>query len=850
MKFKNFISRSLALSIFLSTCSINSKASYAMEDRYETFKGSSISITDNYDVGEKDVVIKGNTLVNRLSDITLISNKNTTTYNKQSNTITIEHASEQNDNSKVRFGDSVVEAEKTYTLIFDIIENTLSRAGSDYVGKFNIVSYNHGLYEMKNSDIGLKKIVLPQSHIATHDGKPYFEVYATSVGKIVIKDIVLLEGDWSNEDVSTYFEGMKSVGEKEDGNHGIEIKSKNKNLFDMNDTVSGFLGASGNIWGPDYNNRTSNYIKVKPNTTYFYTLENYTNNVGLWSAWVYYKDDRGNVSDIIQERQINTTSTYFSFTTPSDCNYIRIGSRCLEDENVIVSLEEESFFGNNLFRMSDTVSGYLGASGSIWAPDYNNRTSNYIKVAPNTTYYYLASNLNSEISNWTGWFYYKNNKGDISSIVSERQVIDSPKNQCIYFKFTTPSDCNYIRIGSRFLESENVKVYLGERNIYEYQENSSQIELNEPLRGLPNGVSDKIVKKNGQWYIERNIKEITLGVDNFSGNLIDDKYQNDETIAFSVNLNDRKILKTQKENNAILSDKLLIKEYSQIIYSNELEGLFSDSNYRHIYCRFKKDRLSGYDLNMRGIRDYLTDNPIKLLYELENPIYEPLNSSSVLNLYEEVAFLSNDSVIPAKMEVVVDRVYNISKRYIENAILNPTVDNINLARIWINQAPESTLKDLLQSNLSDIFSKDITLERKTVTSNVDVYVKSENALSLSLNTNNITFDGYSGVEDMEMLNAVELTVSSSLPYKVNAYLASEIQNADKTKTIDKSTLKIKANNKQSYNTFNDTISPVVLLDDQNKGNGISHGIDLKLQSNLAHKADVYKTTLKFEVEQK
>ena len=99
-------------------------------------------------------------------------------------------------------------------------------------------------------------------------------------------------------------------------------------------------------------------------------------------------------------------------------------------------------------------------------------------------------------------------------------------------------------------------------------------------------------------------------------------------------------------------------------------------------------------------------------------------------------------------------------------------------------------------------------------------------------------------------NAVELIISSSLPYKVNAYMASEIQNADKTKAIDKSTLKIKANNKQSYNTFNDTLSPVVLLDDQNKGNGISHGIDLKLQSNLTHKADVYKTTLKFEVEQK
>lgn len=95
-----------------------------------------------------------------------------------------------------------------------------------------------------------------------------------------------------------------------------------------------------------------------------------------------------------------------------------------------------------------------------------------------------------------------------------------------------------------------------------------------------------------------------------------------------------------------------------------------------------------------------------------------------------------------------------------------------------------------------------------------------------------------------------MTISSSLLYKVSAYLAHEIQNTDKTKTIDKSMLKIKANNKQLYNTFNDTVSPVVLLDDQNKGNDISHSIDLKLQSNLAHKADVYKTVIKFEAEQK
>ena len=175
--------------------------------------------------------------------------------------------------------------------------------------------------------------------------------------------------------------------------------------------------------------------------------------------------------------------------------------------------------------------------------------------------------------------------------------------------------------------------------------------------------------------------------------------------------------------------------------------------------------------------------------------------------------------------------------------------DIENARDLVNNLPESMIKDQFQDRLNNLFPN-LNLENKVASGNADVYIKCKNTLSMSLNTNNILFDEYSGVEDIEKLNAVELTVHSSLPYKVSAYLAHEIQNADKTKTMDISMLKIKANSEQSYNTFNDTVSPIILFDDQNSGNAISHGIDLKLSSDLAHKADVYKTTLKFEVEQK
>ena len=172
----------------------------------------------------------------------------------------------------------------------------------------------------------------------------------------------------------------------------------------------------------------------------------------------------------------------------------------------------------------------------------------------------------------------------------------------------------------------------------------------------------------------------------------------------------------------------------------------------------------------------------------------------------------------------------------------------------ITGLPDSNIKEELLDRYKDIESsipvKPPVMEKKNVSSNIDIYIKSENVLSLSLSTNSIMFDDFSGVDDVEKTNAVNLIVNSSLPYKVNAYLVNEIQNTGKNKTMNKSILNIKANSKASYQTFTDTVSPIVLLDNQIKGNDIIHGIDFKLKGNIAHQKDVYKTTIKFEVEQK
>lgn len=189
----------------------------------------------------------------------------------------------------------------------------------------------------------------------------------------------------------------------------------------------------------------------------------------------------------------------------------------------------------------------------------------------------------------------------------------------------------------------------------------------------------------------------------------------------------------------------------------------------------------------------------------------------------------------------------------ENAVIiaenSKNLIDIENARSLVNSLLESLKKDQLQYRLDKIFPN-ISIEKNIATSNADIYVKLENSLSLGLDTNYVFFDNYSGVEDLEKLNIVNLIISSSLPYQIKSYMSTEIQNADKSEVVSKDILNIRANGELNYNTFVNTTTPVVLLDNQSSGDNKITGIDLMLKGGVIHKKDIYKATIKFEVVQK
>ena len=119
----------------------------------------------------------------------------------------------------------------------------------------------------------------------------------------------------------------------------------------------------------------------------------------------------------------------------------------------------------------------------------------------------------------------------------------------------------------------------------------------------------------------------------------------------------------------------------------------------------------------------------------------------------------------------------------------------------------------------------------------------------SLSTNQIMFEDYSSVNDLDMDNALQISVSSSLPYNLNSYLETEIQNNDGSSKINKDLLHIKEDTDNDYKQFLGISQKLILKEDCIAGSNNIHNIDLRLKAST-HDADIYKTVIKFEAEQK
>ena len=307
--------------------------------------------------------------------------------------------------------------------------------------------------------------------------------------------------------------------------------------------------------------------------------------------------------------------------------------------------------GKNLFDLSNASNGYLSTNAPyvLQSPDYNNKTSAYIKVKPNTKYSYSFDGFTpSQVGNmyWTGFYYYKR-IGEVSTVHPSRMTFTSNSEANKQLTFTTPSDCNYIRIGSRGLMLSGATVQLEEATSATAYEpyKSSILSLPEEvvLRSLPNGVRDTFNTRTGV-YTQRIGELVFDGSDDEDWRLLtaSSNWVNFSpsvcTFVFPKPSNCALTWGRGGNENSYLTNKFPAVPSTDPHAKEDKEKLMFDST--NIKMAILKTSLKTEDVE--GLRIWLSQNPIVTQYELETPIVTKISLPSTLKSWNTTTHIHSE----------------------------------------------------------------------------------------------------------------------------------------------------------------------------------------------------------------
>lgn len=348
---------------------------------------------------------------------------------------------------------------------------------------------------------------------------------STTTGSFTLKPIIL-EGDWTNKPIPQYFEGLKSVGEKEDGNHKISISSVGKNLLKLNLASFEYNGIRGT--------RSGDKLILNGTCTERFTARLTPNKF----------NSAGNPFNL----EKNSTYTLSSNYTKGRVNIMQY-----DTWNIALSKRETA----------TSLTGIIPTD------------------ACDNLFAYIIIEKGLSFNNEEFWF---------------------------------------------MLEKTN------SFTSYEpYKEDKKEISLNEPLRGLPNGVKDTIEKVNGEWKIVRRCGEIIF---NGEEDWILSDHNSETTSRYRLYL---KITDIAKKTNSIgICDTIPV--YLNSYWRQDFEMIENDATFINI-------RKKIYN-NLNEFKEWLSQNPTKIVYELETPIIEDI-SPVTLQCWKN-GTISIDEVLPVE----------------------------------------------------------------------------------------------------------------------------------------------------------------------------------------------------------
>ena len=598
-----------------------------------------VNVSADVQDGFGEIEIKGVTYQNILGARINPSNG----VEKNNNTITFNKVAQTN--CVAGFPDSLAQVDKTYTLIFDILENTIENPTNGNVGKINIVSYNSGNYFIKYKETGHKKILLKQP--ATSTGKPYVEFYNETSGKFVMTTPILLEGDHTNNpNLPSYFEGIVGVGDK----------SKNLFNYKLHDSIE-YNGSYYTVVKERWKSNVVEYT-VEPNTDYTISVDRCEGN--LWLSFdvdgvQFNNNNYSKFSKVIRTNETGKLLLRVGANTSADVGHKFINLQ-LEKGTVATTYEpyhdghkiEILSNGKNLYKPNLQTKSANGLTFTLLGDNQlivNGTCTKITDFRPinGSQTPYLADFVNNILRAGTT-LALSNNLGLTNYFsVKRNNQIQYPVNKI------TKQNGDDIACFVRFEEGQsynnqqlNIQLEINSKatEFEPYVEDKTQILLDEPLMRLPNGICDEITR-DGK-LIKRVGKIIFNGSENWKTAINNNKSR------FDLSLNSVKTPSAWNDKTVpnMICSNLNVQPFVQI-YAQGKSGI--------TFYHANSDRLIvaslGNSCSLVEFKQWLSQNPTTVYYELAEPIITEL-PAPCLRIFKDGHITFNTLVAPESTHVV------------------------------------------------------------------------------------------------------------------------------------------------------------------------------------------------------
>lgn len=342
-------------------------------------------------------------------------------------------------------------------------------------------------------------------------------------------------------------------------------------------------------------------------------------------------------------------------------------------------------------------------------------------------------------------------------------------------------------------------------------------------------------------------------IDNFTDdNKLVFEYKNRDKISILVEGNKILITKSnskldiwknevEMKDNLYFNKAIRIKELGFILVNN--------------YCtnNLHKDSLSNKTDKIHVCEDSLAYNLIAF-----NSDGQLLLSEDTDNISKEYLEEFVEDVFMIKLSSFEEDLDSLSQEDLYNRALELTSiaekslngSDIEKANLAISKIVDNTKRESLIKKLNIISNESIDKEVESSDLGVPIIndiasISTSSGITLSVDTNNITFDYLNISDDTTIHKAITLDVTSSLPYDINMYIEGGITSNTNVTNLNNNVFSVKESSSSNFLTFDDS-GVVTVLSNSPAGAAISHSIDVRLNTSKNIIRDVYKTVFKIE----